>query len=75
MAVLLKGINSLRHRLELHGHRDLVFTQAINYHFIFLVVLAISLFSSPFERRCEIVDIFLHSVNLIEAPTGHVIHR
>ena len=62
MAVLLKGINSLRHRLELHGHGD-------------LVVLAISLFSSPFERRCEIVDIFLHSVNLIEAPTGHVIHR
>jgi hypothetical protein len=62
MAILLKAVHSLRHQLELHCHGNLVF-------------LAIGLFSSPFERRCEIGDLRLHSVYLVEAPTGHVIYR
>ena len=62
VAVFLQGFHSLRHRLELHCHGN-------------LVVLAIGLFSSPLEGRCQIGDLRLHSVYLVEAPTGHVIHR
>ena len=61
VAVFLQGFHSLRDRLELYGHGDLVF-------------LAIGLFSSTLERRCEIGDLRLQPVYLVEAPTGHVIH-
>jgi hypothetical protein len=62
MTVLLQALHSLRHRLELHAHGD-------------LVVLAIGLFSSPLERGCEVCHLRLHPVYLVEAPTGHVINR